>query len=70
VARGLRFLDPVCGSGNFLYVTLHAVKRIELEVILLLEELAGEQHALQLEEVSPRQCYGIEVKPWARENAS
>lgn len=23
------FLDPACGSGNFLYVTMHAVKRIE-----------------------------------------
>jgi hypothetical protein len=31
--RGLRFLDPACGSGSFLYLTMHAVKRIEFEVI-------------------------------------
>ena len=31
--RGLSFLDPACGSGNFLYVTMAAVKRIELEVL-------------------------------------
>jgi hypothetical protein len=67
--RGLRFLDPACGSGNFLYVTLHAVKRIELEVVRLLEELAGAQQALRLEEVGPGQFHGIEVKPWAREIA-
>ncbi|MGI9183158.1 MAG: type IIL restriction-modification enzyme MmeI [Longimicrobiaceae bacterium] len=39
--RSLRFLDPACGSGNFLYVTMHLVKRIELEVIRALEELTG-----------------------------
>lgn len=27
--RGLQFLDPACGSGNFLYVTMAAVKRVE-----------------------------------------
>ena len=66
--RGLRFLDPACGSGNFLYVTLHTVKRIELEVIRALEELTGER-TLRLEEVNPLQFYGIEVKSWAREIA-
>jgi type II restriction/modification system DNA methylase subunit YeeA len=24
--RQLRFLDPACGSGNFLYVTMHIVR--------------------------------------------
>jgi hypothetical protein len=37
--RGLRFLDPACGSGNFLYVTLSVVKQIELEVIRAIEEI-------------------------------
>jgi hypothetical protein len=68
--RGLRFLDPACGSGNFLYVTMAAVKRIELEVLNELERVAGrEQKEAVLEEVHPRQFYGIEVKPWAREIA-
>jgi hypothetical protein len=66
--RGLRFLDPACGSGNFLYVTMAAVKRIELEVIAELERVRGRDQVEQvLEEVHPRQFHGIEVKPWARE---
>ncbi|HEY9471093.1 MAG TPA: type IIL restriction-modification enzyme MmeI [Propionibacteriaceae bacterium] len=36
--RKLRFLDPACGSGNFLYVTMHAVKRLEFEVIRVTAE--------------------------------
>ena len=30
----LRVLDPACGSGNFLYVTLLKLKDLEKEVIL------------------------------------
>ena len=36
--RGLRILDPACGSGNFLYVTMHALKRVEVEVFRLLAD--------------------------------
>ncbi|MDQ8153066.1 MAG: class I SAM-dependent DNA methyltransferase [Gemmatimonadota bacterium] len=67
--RGLRFLDPACGSGNFLYVTMAAVKRVELEVLHEIERVSGGQGGLVLEEVHPRQFYGIEIKPWAREIA-
>ncbi|MDZ4258156.1 MAG: type IIL restriction-modification enzyme MmeI [Gemmatimonadales bacterium] len=68
--RKLRFLDPACGSGNFLYVTMAAVKRIELEVFAELERVRGrEQKEAIVEEVHPRQFHGIEVKPWAREIA-
>lgn len=66
--RGLRFLDPACGSGNFLYVTMHLVKRVELEVLRELDAVTG-KHELLLEEVHPRQFFGIEVKLWAREIA-
>jgi hypothetical protein len=64
--RGLRILDPACGSGNFLYVAMHALKRIELEVLRTIDRVTGET-ALRMEEVGPWQFYGIEVKPWARE---
>jgi hypothetical protein len=67
--RTLRFLDPACGSGNFLYVTMAAVKRIEHEVLNELQRIAGGQGGLVLEEVHPRQFFGIEIKPWAREIA-
>lgn len=67
---GLQILDPACGSGNFLYVTLHLLKRIELEVLELENELRKSGDAdLRLFEVHPRQFHGIEVKPWAREIA-
>jgi hypothetical protein len=67
--RSLHFLDPACGSGNFLYVTLAAVKRIELEVLNELQRLSDGQGGLVLDEVHPRQFHGIEIKPWAREIA-
>lgn len=66
--RGLHFLDPACGSGNFLYVTLDIVKRVEVEVIRAISELKG-QHALRLDEVGPWQFHGIEINQWAREIA-
>lgn len=66
--RSLRFLDPACGSGNFLYVTMHLVKEIEIEVLNELAELKGGAE-FRLQEVDPSQFYGIEVKPWAREIA-
>jgi hypothetical protein len=66
--RSLRFLDPACGSGNFLYVTLHTVKRLELEVLREIERITH-QPELAVQEVGPPQFHGIEVKPWAREIA-
>jgi hypothetical protein len=66
--KGLRFLDPACGSGNFLYVTMHLVKRVELEVLRELEAVTG-KHEILFEEVHPKQFFGIEIKAWAREIA-
>ncbi|HEX2207102.1 MAG TPA: DNA methyltransferase, partial [Longimicrobium sp.] len=66
--RSLRFLDPACGSGNFLYVTLDMVKRVELEVLRAIEEITGNPE-LGIEEVGPWQFHGIEKKAWAREIA-
>lgn len=66
--RSLSFLDPACGSGNFLYVTMHAVKRIEFEVLNEIADVTGTRE-LRFQEVDPSQFHGIEVKPWAREIA-
>ena len=58
-----RVLDPACGSGNFLYVTLEHLKRLEGEVINQLEAFGQTQSALGLEgeTVTPQQLLGIEL---------
>lgn len=63
----VRVLDPACGSGNFLYVALELMKRLEGEVIALLRELGEDQGALALAgyTVDPHQFLEIEVNPWA-----
>jgi hypothetical protein len=62
-----RVLDPACGTGNFLYVTLNIFKQIESEVLAVLTDLGETQE--QLLRVTPKQFLGIEVKPWAKEIA-
>jgi hypothetical protein len=61
-------LDPACGSGNFLYVVLEHLKRIEGEVFDTLDQLVGEkQRQLTTESrtVNPEQLLGIELNPRA-----
>jgi len=67
----LRVLDPACGTGNFLYVTLDLFKRLESEVLAELEGLGYAQLSLEIREhrVTPEQFCGIEVKRWAKEIA-
>lgn len=56
-------LDPACGSGNFLYVTLEHLKRLEGEVMNLLEDLGRTQDQLGFagETVTLQQLRGIEL---------
>ncbi|MFZ4696244.1 MAG: class I SAM-dependent DNA methyltransferase, partial [Verrucomicrobiia bacterium] len=55
-------LDPACGSGNFLYVTLLKLKDLEKETILYAmdNDLGG-----FLPLVGPWQLHGIEINPYA-----
>jgi hypothetical protein len=59
-------LDPACGSGNFLYVALEHLKRLEGEV---LDVAAGFGENLLLDlathSVDPHQFLGIELNPRA-----
>ncbi|MDY0071357.1 MAG: class I SAM-dependent DNA methyltransferase [Thauera sp.] len=63
----LRILDPACGSGNFLYVTLEHMKRLEGEVLNLLHDLGESQGLLDMEGVTvdPHQFLGLEINPRA-----
>ncbi|MBK8639039.1 MAG: class I SAM-dependent DNA methyltransferase [Chromatiaceae bacterium] len=63
----IRVLDPACGSGNFLYVTLEHLKRLEGEVLDTLESLGQRQLLMAMEGVSvdPHQLLGLEINPRA-----
>lgn len=56
-------LDPACGSGNFLYVTLEHMKRLEGEVLNQLEAFGDTQALIEGEglTVDPHQFLGIEI---------
>jgi len=62
----VRVLDPACGSGNFLYVALEHLKRLEGEVLDASADL-GENLLLDLatHSVDPHQFLGIELNPRA-----
>jgi hypothetical protein len=60
----LRFLDPACGTANFLYVTLEHLKRLEAEVLELVTALGGDA-TFEMNEykVRPEQFLGLEISP-------
>ena len=62
-----RILDPACGTGNFLYVSLELVKRLEGEVLEALVDLGGQEALREFERftVDPHQFLGLEVNPRA-----
>ncbi|MGB8700280.1 MAG: DNA methyltransferase, partial [Thermosynechococcaceae cyanobacterium] len=62
--RQVRILDPACGTGNFLYVTLDLLKGLEQEAIARLVDIAGNVQ-LGLEQINPSQFLGIEINPRA-----
>ena len=59
-------LDPACGSGNFLYVSLALLKGLEKEAIAW----AGLRGARFEPRVHPRQLHGIEKDEYAHQLAS
>ena len=64
--RAFRVLDPACGSGNFLYLALQALKDLEHRVQLEAEAL-GVQRAFP--DIGPANVKGIEINPYAAELA-
>ncbi len=65
--RGVRVLDPACGSGNFLYVALDRLLNLEKEV-----RLYRATHAvspLGFPEVRPEQMLGLEINDYAQQLA-
>ena len=64
--RKFRVLDPACGSGNFLYLALRALKDLEHRIQL---EAQGLGLGRQRPTVGPASVKGIELNPYAAELA-
>lgn len=64
--RAYRVLDPACGSGNFLYLALRALKDIEHRAGLEAEALGLQR---PFPSVGPENVLGIEINPYAAELA-
>jgi MmeI, DNA-methyltransferase domain/MmeI, helicase spacer domain/MmeI, target recognition domain len=64
--RNVRVLDPACGSGNFLYLALLALKDIEHRVNLDAESMGLGRFSPS---VGPECLKGIEINPYAAELA-
>lgn len=63
----IRVLDPACGTGNFLYVAMELMKRLEGEVLDYLQHLGDAQGLLDLSDraVDPHQFLGLDINPRA-----
>src|SRR5439155_7520721 len=57
---GVQVLDPACGSGNFLYVSLKLLHDLEKEVMTLARQLDVGSF---FPSVSPEQLHGIQLNP-------
>ena len=64
--RAFTVLDPACGSGNFLYLALQALKDLEHRVQLEAEALGFQ---LAFPEIGPANVKGLEINPYAAELA-
>ena len=64
----LTFLDPACGSGNFLTETFLSLRKLENEAIVVGERLKPGERLLNLDgviKVSIEQFHGIEINDFA-----
>ncbi len=64
--RAFRVLDPACGSGNFLYLSLLALKDLEHQASVEAEALGLQR---EFPQVGPECVLGIEINPYAAELA-
>jgi len=67
--RGLRFLDPACGCGNFLIITYRELRRLELHIMQAQQQDQeyDQEQSLGFEidpQISLNYFYGIEIDEW------
>jgi len=69
------YLDPACGSGNFLVVAYKRLRDLELKLTARLQELEGNVGALYLDgrmglSVTLDQFHGFEINEWSSQIAT
>lgn len=67
----IKFLDPACGSGNFLIITYKEIRRLEVKILKSLRELRQDDtiDLFETSKISLNQFYGIELDDFAHEVA-
>jgi hypothetical protein len=78
----IKIFDPACGSGNFLIIAFKELRKLEMDVIKLLQEIEDQKHHNQddlfteagldssFSEIKLSQFYGIELDDFAHEVAA
>lgn len=65
-----KFLDPACGSGNFLIITYKELRVLEIEIIKKIIELSNDSMLNTFaSQIKISQFYGIEIDDFAHEVA-
>lgn len=73
----IKFLDPACGSGNFLIITYKELRRLEIQILLKISEVqealnekdAYQGELLKQSKIKLNQFSGIELDDFAHEVA-
>lgn len=64
----IKFLDPACGSGNFLIITYKEIRRLEIKILVLLDEIQ-QSVTMPMTSIYLKNYNGIEVDDFAHEIA-
>ena len=64
---GLKFFDPACGCGNFLVVAYRELRRLEIEVLLIIHADKRQKilYTRNLSKIDVHQFYGLELDEFA-----
>ena len=62
----IKFLDPACGSGNFLIIAYKEIRRLEIKILLLIDEIQ-QSETLPLSSIHLSNFNGIEFDDFAHE---
>ena len=60
----IKFMDPACGSGNFLIITYKELRQLEIDILKELNRIPNVQ-VYYLPSVTLNQFYGIEIDDFA-----